>query len=227
MVQEILARPTGSDFRLSCAMKFDVQTQFSPKNNCALSNDYLFSNACGNTRTANLGCFDLRIVCAIPIRFCFSCDLRIFYFIPTRYRDMFWSSVCIRSYPTICERRLNCIRSIVLSGRWDLCNVGSEYGRTDLVVLEEIKEVKKSMGSCSNEPIGYEGEQWSLYAYVNGSPLVKLDPTGLAPPRSPGGYGNYCGPTRAAACIKGAGGTWVPAPGQPAPIDALDAACMV
>jgi RHS repeat-associated protein len=79
---------------------------------------------------------------------------------------------------------------------------------------------------CSNDPIGYEGSKWNLYEYVESSPLVKTDPLGLAPARSPGGYGNYCGPTRAAACMKGPGGNWVPAPGQPAPIDAMDAACM-
>lgn len=79
----------------------------------------------------------------------------------------------------------------------------------------------------SRDPIKYKGSNWNLFAYVDGSPQDKFDPTGLAPPRSPAGYGNYCGPTRAAICMAGPGGTFIPAPGQPAPIDALDAACMV
>lgn len=57
-------------------------------------------------------------------------------------------------------------------------------------------------------------------------PLPVTPPPGSGPPLKPGGYGWYCGPARAADCVRLPGGGWAPAPGQPAPIDALDAACM-
>ena len=34
----------------------------------------------------------------------------------------------------------------------------------------------------NRDPIGYEGSQWNLYEYVNGKPLVSVDPVGLASP---------------------------------------------
>ncbi|MEM8672226.1 MAG: RHS repeat-associated core domain-containing protein, partial [Planctomycetota bacterium] len=33
---------------------------------------------------------------------------------------------------------------------------------------------------CSRDPIGFEGSEWNLYEYVNGSPANLLDPSGLA-----------------------------------------------
>jgi hypothetical protein len=35
------------------------------------------------------------------------------------------------------------------------------------------------LGTCSKDPIGYEGSRWNLYGYVKGSPILYLDPTGL------------------------------------------------
>ena len=32
--------------------------------------------------------------------------------------------------------------------------------------------------TCSRDPIGFEGSRWSLYEYVDSTPLVNLDPTG-------------------------------------------------
>jgi uncharacterized protein RhaS with RHS repeats len=33
----------------------------------------------------------------------------------------------------------------------------------------------------TRDPIGYEGSEWGLYEYVDSSPLVYVDPTGLDP----------------------------------------------
>jgi len=32
----------------------------------------------------------------------------------------------------------------------------------------------------SRDPIGFEGSKWCLYEYVDGMPLTRLDPTGMA-----------------------------------------------
>jgi hypothetical protein len=36
------------------------------------------------------------------------------------------------------------------------------------------------LGSCSRDPIGFEGSEWNLYEYVGGRPLVNIDPLGLS-----------------------------------------------
>jgi hypothetical protein len=36
------------------------------------------------------------------------------------------------------------------------------------------------LGSCSNEPIGYEGSEWNFYEYAVSSPSTFVDSTGLA-----------------------------------------------
>ena len=42
------------------------------------------------------------------------------------------------------------------------------------------------LGTCSRDPIGYEGSEWNLYAYCDSQPLTRLDPTGLfSPPPIP------------------------------------------
>jgi RHS repeat-associated protein len=38
---------------------------------------------------------------------------------------------------------------------------------------------------CSRDPIAYEGNRWSLFEYVDGTPLVKVDPSGLVAPAIP------------------------------------------
>lgn len=35
------------------------------------------------------------------------------------------------------------------------------------------------MGTCSKDPIGFEGSEWNLYQYVNSNPARYLDPSGL------------------------------------------------
>jgi hypothetical protein len=35
------------------------------------------------------------------------------------------------------------------------------------------------LGSCSRDPVGYQGSPWNLYEYVGGRPLVGMDPMGL------------------------------------------------
>ena len=34
------------------------------------------------------------------------------------------------------------------------------------------------LGSCSRDPIGYRGSRWSLYEYVGGNPIIRVDPSG-------------------------------------------------
>jgi hypothetical protein len=34
------------------------------------------------------------------------------------------------------------------------------------------------LGSCSRDPVGYEGSEWNLYEYVGGRPTVAMDPSG-------------------------------------------------
>jgi hypothetical protein len=67
----------------------------------------------------------------------------------------------------------------------------------------------------NRDPIGYQERDYNLYQYVHSSPIVATDPQGLF-----AAHGNFCGPTRAAGCNGNQ-----PHPGNPAPIDALDAAC--
>ena len=43
-------------------------------------------------------------------------------------------------------------------------------------------ESRTRLESCSRDPIGYEGSEWNLYEYVQGSPALLVDPSGMVPP---------------------------------------------
>jgi RHS repeat-associated protein len=116
------------------------------------------------------------------------------------------------------------------SYQWETLYAGYRWDAAAWIVHIRNRCYQPVTGVWSQrDPIGYIGET-SLYVYVSNSPLTYCDHTGLAPlPPTPVGYGYYCGPSRKASCVKDSSGAWVPAPSpvpNPAPIDALDAACM-
>ncbi len=70
----------------------------------------------------------------------------------------------------------------------------------------------------SRDPLR-RGIRANLYRYVDNNPLISTDPSGLDPFFG-WEHGNYCGWNKRAKCPPGS-------PGQPKPVDSLDAACEI
>ena len=80
--------------------------------------------------------------------------------------------------PTICDASGSVIASSAINNRYSY--TGREWDNTVGLYHFRARWMSPKTGRfLGRDPIGYKGSPWDLYEFLDGSPVLKLDPKGL------------------------------------------------